>query len=166
MNQRAFTLIEVMIVTIMIAVISVGVSLSFGGIRKSTAFNEHQTRVVEVIQKARGLSLSHRVHNNEPIDHYKLGLYRYKAILTSDGPGGVELIDEFKFDTTVWDIEIDVPIDVYYFPPYGDICFTPNCDGTDPTSKTINLYSTSDPNYITEITIDVYGGFPEIDENP
>lgn len=165
MNTRAFTLIEVMIVTILVGILSVGLSLSFGGIRESTAFGQHQTRVVEIIQKARGLSLSNRLLNDQPIDSYFLYITNEGIALHVTGPGGVEEVDRFDFDRSNWDFQIDTVFDVYYFPPYGDICFTESCN-SGLTSRSFHLYSPSNPELDTQITIDIYGGFPEIDETP
>jgi prepilin-type N-terminal cleavage/methylation domain-containing protein len=169
MEKPAFTFIELMVSTAIIAIISVTTALTIQTTRVRSAFRNYETQIVHLAQQARSASLSNLriggledIESSEEVIHYQLAIRGAGVQLNAVGE---TLVEELGIVNIADDpsIEIGPIFDVYYFPPYGDVCFNPSCTPDPITEKTFTINSIYTDIY-TEITIDVYGGFPEVEE--
>lgn len=165
MKRRAFTLIEMLLVVSMTAIIAVTMSFSIRNVQERATFKEHQQEIVAIFQTARTLALSNLLLDGQVAEFYVIEVAsNYMTLNAGFADGSGQSIEVLEFDE---EFEADTGVDsatFYYFPPAGEVCFVYTCDSGS-TSKTISLLSTQ-ADYETEITIDIYGGYPEINENP
>ena len=161
-DHRAFTLIEMMIVTVIVAILALGLLFAFQGTKDKADFSNQQTQVVNLIQEARGLSLSNLMVGDEIAQYYLLSVQRGSVTLSSVAESGTLL----EVGMVTFEGDVSVPrgttFDTYYFPPYGDVCFSEDCAATDPTEDTFTL---TDGVNESDITITIYGGYPEVVDN-
>jgi prepilin-type N-terminal cleavage/methylation domain-containing protein len=175
MKHRAFTLVEIVIVIMIVAIISVALALSFTESKKHAEFKQVKADVTNIIQQARSLSLANILidgsgSNQFETDYYLLDFQVDSLTLTAYGTDSHDHpidseIDSLEF-TSSTGIELDAAVDVYYVPPYGEVCFSyaSGCDydaDTD-TSKELNL-TRDGSDQSASITISIYSGYPEID---
>jgi prepilin-type N-terminal cleavage/methylation domain-containing protein len=177
-SQPAFTLIEVTIVVVIMAVLTVALALSFTGARTRATFTDQQLQVVNIIQKARGLSLSNSLDSRDNvIDYYRLYVdslaptITLSSITTTDA--GLEVEQEVDsveleegFQIIILDEDGDPSGDwdfaACYIPPYGEIQFGFGCSDRD-TEMSFALSNSTIDREVT-ITISVHGGYPEVTE--
>gem|GEM_PF-1720085 len=168
-RTRAFTLIEMMIVTVIMAILAIGLLFAFQGTKDKADFSNQQIQVVNLIQEARGLSLSNLMVESGGTDYvaeyYKLEIAPAAVSLTAhadtdeDGIADASVeIGEVTFEGDVF-VRLSTIFDAYYYPPYGDVCID-DCS-TGPTQDTFTL---TDGVNETDITITIYGGYPEVEE--
>ncbi|MBT4385113.1 type II secretion system protein [Candidatus Peregrinibacteria bacterium] len=183
-TKPAFTLIEVIVVTSMVAILSMGFALNIDKIRKRGNFHAVQNEIVGVLQNARSLSLSNQLRTNEgdgidyPVKYYRimikengLGLDAYLDMPGAD-PLPQENLTLVDFDSmTEEDFSIidnmvaDRNLLVFYFPPYGEICFN-NKDCSSASIEKTFRFHTDDDEFATEMTLSIHGGTVEINEEP
>ncbi len=164
LQRHAYTLIEILIVISVIAILSVSLVFSFGGLQKKANFDDQKIQTLHLMQKARSLALSSMVVNDdtsnpEPTDYYLLAITPITLTLSAHGTEGTDLsLDTLDFGT---DYSIDKSLDIYYFPPNAEICFTdPEC--TDVSDQTFTLTS-SDSKHSATFSITAQGGYPEVE---
>ena len=158
-RAKAFTLMELLIVIVILAVLSVLLGTSYIKMASAARFNNAKTDIVNMIQKARSLSLSNiLINDTEPTDYYVLTLEvgevsieAYASDGTSETITSLPLDSSFSFDTS---------LSVLYVPPYGDVCFDNiACASTDTTR---DLILTDTYGHTATFTIDVNGGYVEV----
>ena len=163
-RQSAFTLYEIIIVIMMIAVVSVGLAISFGGTKTKVEFEAYETEIVNIMQVARGKSLANTlVGEDEETDYYLLDVNTDGMSLTAYGvdygeSGAADPIEISSF-TLEDGYEINREFEVYYFPPYGELCFEVDCSGTS-SSKQFRIDSPNSE-YFTRYLLNLHGGYPE-----
>jgi type II secretory pathway pseudopilin PulG len=161
-RHAAFTLGELMIAIMIIAILSISMVVNFSRSEQKAIFDDYRAQILAVMQQARGLSLSNILveeSTREETDYYVLELKTDGITLTAWGVDGsdVDIVD-FDFEEGY---EFTTDTYIYYFPPFGDICFTndPTCSGGT-TGKTFTFQST-DGNYSQRYAFTIYGGYPE-----
>lgn len=157
-GSRAFTLIEFMIVTAILAILTSGIVVSLNAGRSKAKYRDHQNKIVNMYQTARALSTSNRLLTNVQAEYYHVNLSTGTIYLEGvDIVGTPTLIDQFDFDPA---ITIDNPFDIYYYTPFGKACFTLGCPGgTDIKQFTIN---SDEIDYNIDIAVTYTTGFPEV----
>ena len=167
--KPAFNLIELLITTTVVAILATVAAFSFSGAKNGATFNDQKTKVVDMLQQARSYSLSNVLVDSgtgEATDYYRLDIGENTLTLTAVGTSGtisateldsIELLDGYRieFSSGAPDLEI------YYFPPYGEICFSAsNC--SDSTTEKSFVLSGPDEREAT-ITLNVFAGYPEVE---
>jgi prepilin-type N-terminal cleavage/methylation domain-containing protein len=163
-TQKAFSLVEILIVMTILVVISTSLALSFGDSKQKVVFNDYEQQIVNMMQQARGLSLANiLVAEDEETDYYQLSFARTGLTLTALGVG-----DDAGSDPTEEEINslnfsegynFDLAFDIYYFPPFGDICFSSDC--SDGESLQRFTFSLDESDFSTEYIFNIQGGYPE-----
>lgn len=165
MKHRAFTLIEIIIVIMVVAILSTGLALSFSNGRGQAAFKDAQYQITNIIQEARALSLSNVLIEDTGVeaDYYLLDITASELTLTAYGMGESAAVEHEIQSVTLSDgVEIDSGLQVYYIPPYGDLCFTYAgiCNYTTTESSFTLIRENSDQT--ATFTLSIYSGYPEI----
>lgn len=166
-NKLAFTLIEILIVVAIISILTGGFVISFNNLRIKGDFEDHEAGILSLINQARTLSLSNVQHDTgEATAYYDLGVSvdsNSLILSTYDINGISQTIDRYDLDESTH-IYVDScgssssGFSINYTPPYGEISFS-----DDTQRKTIYICSEENPDYSTRITIDIFGGFPEVE---
>lgn len=167
MKKPAFTFIEVLVVTIIIAILSMAVALSFQGTRDKIAFDNTKNEMVSFVQKARSLSLANLlIEDTYPTEYYKLTINEDGMEIVAYGESGTvsESIDTLELTEGhgIYPYSADVGMPIYYFPPFGDICLTDelsDCD-TAGTTREFMLYNAEGTREV-EFVISTTGGYLE-----
>ncbi len=156
---RAFTLIELMIVVMIMAILSVALMVTTQrGILKAT-FDDQVIEITGLIEKARGYALSnYLVNDTEPAEYYRLRVQTGQMSLIAMGETDSETLVTLTYEG---DCSMSTNTSVYYIPPNGDICFNSSCSSST-TSKTFTFSSDDYDTYQTQFTITKYGGYPEL----
>lgn len=163
-----FTLIEILIVVTIISILTGGFVISFNNLRIKGDFEDHEAGVLSLINQARTLALSNVQHDTgEATAYYELGVSvdsNALVLSTYDINGISQTIDRYDLDDST-SIYSDACGDnssggfsIIYTPPYGEISFS-----DDSQIKTLYICSEDNLDYNTSITIDIYGGFPEVE---
>ncbi len=161
-KRPAFTFIELLIVIIIMAILSVALAISYQRVQLKVRYDAHVNAIVELFQRARSLSLSTlMIDDTEPVEFYYLAVGEGDVVLTAEGGGLSEELDRFTFDN---DIMIDTELEIYYFPPYGDICLgASGCNDPifvgPPETENVTVLSDASGVYSTEFTITNVGGY-------
>jgi prepilin-type N-terminal cleavage/methylation domain-containing protein len=169
-SPRAFTLIELIISLLFIAILAMALYSNFSrGVLKAR-FDDEVVAITDIIEEARGYSFtSVLIEDTEPTDYYLLSIettgISLEAYATNASGTVSETIKEITFDTR---FTIDAPESIYYFPPEGDICFqfidAEDFD-CDPDINEIDFtLADSTGTYDQTININVYGGYPELED--
>lgn len=161
-THAAFTLIEVTIVVIIMAILSVSLALAYQEIQLKVRFDAHVNRITGIFQEARSSSLSNRmIDGTDPTAYYELSLDTTSITLTAyaNDPSVNEILDTYAFDS---DITLSSSAnDIYYFPPTGEVCIsTPDCDSGDPDLRFI--LGNSDSTRFTQFDLTTVGGYVDV----
>ncbi|MEK7146233.1 MAG: type II secretion system protein [Patescibacteria group bacterium] len=158
-KNPAFTLIEILIVVILMGILTATVAVSFTRSKDKAVFRDNQTQIINMFQKARSLAISNLLTEGDEAIYYLVEITEDFIYLWTEGEaGGSEELDRFYFDD---DITVTPALEVYYFTPYGDVCFDIDCTDTD-TEKTFTISSTSSTGYTATISISTFSGLPEL----
>lgn len=159
LRAKAFTLIELLMVIVLVAVLSVLLVTSFVSLSSNARFNNTKTQIVSMIEKARSLSLSNiLINDTEPTDYYKLSLIDGMVTIDAHGPTLSESIATLSLDI---DFSFTTTLDVYYFPPYGDVCFNAS-DCSDLSTSAEVVLSNADASKTATFIFDVNGGYVNV----
>ena len=162
-RAKAFTFIELLMVITMMGILSVILGLSYTKLQTLTRFKNEKTQIVNMIEKAHSLSLSSiLINDTEPTDYYELSITPSTLSLDAYASDGTttENIDSLSLER---DFSFDLSVDIFYFPPYGDVCFdVSTCDSAD-TSKTREVTLSDSSTDTATFTIDVNGGYVNVD---
>lgn len=154
---RAFTLVEFIIVITIIAIMATGFALSFTRSKKSATFNDYETQIVSILQKARGLSFSDLNVESIDVDHYDLDIQTTSVTLNAINSTGTTV--ELEKISLPSEYRINSAFHVYYTPPNGEVTIN---DGSNVRSFT---FYTTDSAYSSTIVISTFGsGYPEIED--
>jgi prepilin-type N-terminal cleavage/methylation domain-containing protein len=170
MKHRAYTLVEVLVVVMITALITVGLALSLSNGRGHAQFKQYQSDITNIIQQARTLSLANILITVSGVDYetdyYELAFAEDSVTLTAYGDSGAvsSEIDSVTFEES-YGIALDAAQTIYYLPPYGEVCFTysSGCDYTTDTdtSKDLVLARENSDQSVT-FTVSIYSGYPEV----
>lgn len=178
--KPAFTLIEILVVTALVAITTISVAVSLPNSKNRAHFHDNQLKVTDIIQKARARSLSTLLLESQttpgefsPSVHYGLDVHRFfiRTFVMAEN-GTMEELDRVdlknnayitRYDNTECTVlGTDIPcITVFYQLPNGNVCFSENCNDESCGSRSFLLHSENDE-YVTQFIIDIVGGFPEI----
>lgn len=158
-RTRAFSLIELLIVITILAILSTLFVLSYNSIRLQTRFNAQKNEIVRLVEEARSLSLSSIfVNDAEPTNYYLLTLSPSSVSIEAFGDTGSETIDSIPIES---DMSLDTTLEVFYLPPYGDVCFvSETCPEPQSQSETVTLTSGT---LTASFTIDGNGGYVTVE---
>lgn len=157
-KSRAFTLIEVFIIVLIVSIVTVSMALGFGENRDRAEFKSYETELISLMQEARNLGFSNLSVDGVNIDYYVLSFETSAVTLTgfdesaatSTVVNSIELSADYRINST---------FDITYTPPDADISIS---DGS--SSKDFTIYKENSPLY-TIIRVSVFGGgYPEIVE--
>lgn len=161
-TRSAFTLIELTIVVIIMAILSVSLALAYQNIQLKVRFDAHVSRIISIFQEARSSSLSNRmIDGTDPTAYYELSLDTTSITLTAyaNDTSINEVLDTYTFDS---DISLSSSVnDIYYFPPTGEVCIsTPDCGSGDSDLRFI--LSSSDSTRFTQFDLTTVGGYVDV----
>jgi len=161
LRPLAFTLIELMLAIIIIAVLTTGFALTFQRATLKATFDDQVTQITAIIEKAGSYALSNLlVNDSEPAEYYYLYIMTSKITLSAvDADGASETLETFTFEDG---FTMNAAAKIYYFPPDGTVCFSTDCSDTTTTKRV--TFRDSDRTYQTRFAITKYGGYPEITE--
>lgn len=181
-RRPAFTLIEVLVVSMIIGILAITMAVSFSGSRENAKHNSNKDEIYNFFQKARGLSFnSVFVNGSEELDYYLMTVGEDEMTLVAVGTGSeteevasVDVADDLMITFENY-YEGASEITLYYFPPYGTLCFQDDLSGCDekPTWATVEVGDTiyvelisenGEEEYNVVFSIDKHGGFVEIEE--
>ncbi len=161
LRAKAFTLVELLIVIVILAVLCVLLATSYIKLASAARFNNAKTDIVNMIQKARSLALSNILINDDPdypTEYYVLTLEADEVTIDAYASDGThESLETLTLDSS---FRFSSPIEAYYFPPYGAVCFNGETCADTSTSKTTTLTDTY--SHTATFTIDVNGGYVEV----
>lgn len=158
-KKPAFTLIEILIVVILMAILTMTVAVSFDRSHDKAVFRDNQTEIINIFQKARSLAISNLLTEGDEALYYLVEITEDFIYLWTEGAaGGSEELARFYYDD---DITVEPALEIFYFTPYGDVCFDIGCTDTD-TEKTFTISSTSNTGYTATISISTFSGLPEL----
>ncbi len=119
--------------------------------------------MLDLMQKARGSALSSvlvedpdGVADSEPVAYYKLSIQTNAITLTAVSTSFAAEIESLSFENG---ITLSPVIEVYYFPPYGEVCFDVAC--TDKTTQYKNFTLQDATGEDVTYRISRHGGHPE-----
>jgi len=160
-RRPAFTLIELFLVIIITAVLSTALAVSMQKTTLKANFDDQVLNIRRLVEEARGYSLSNYLVNDlAPAEYYLLSVTTTDLSLSAVADDGTtEELDSLTFATGY---AMSEPMTVYYVPPYGEVCFAYPCDGV--LTEDSMVFSDTNSTYEAMITIDIYGGFAEIEE--
>ncbi len=162
-SVRAFTLIELTITIVILAVITVALASRFAQGNASARFNGQIREIEQIIQRARGYSLSSTlISDTEPADYYVLTLSSTSMVLEAYGPTLSEEVSRYDAARGL-ELKDYTAEHIYYFPPDGEICFEDSACTSSLTE--ISFLLTDDTNELKQpFTINKYGGYPETED--
>ncbi|MFA5854983.1 MAG: type II secretion system protein [Candidatus Gracilibacteria bacterium] len=170
-NPRAFTLIELLIVMTIMAFLSVALAVSFSGANQKAAFDDQKLQLINLIQTARSRSFSNVLsEDGRPTEYYLLIIMPTFAAVEahySDTESDFEVLDKFTYGSgyeasgSAAGPEL---MKVYYTPPNGEVCFGSSCPATsDVTPEQTITFRNKAHTLSTTITVDLYGGFADVE---
>lgn len=169
-SRLAFTLLEVTIVILIMAIMTATLAWAFRRSQVRSQFDAQVTEIVGLFQEARALSLSQVIVNGtDPADHYILTVEQNELRLEAAYDSGSETLDNISLDYN-WFISLngqeaaEEAIEFFYYPPEGDICIAGDCSNNAETAAV--FYLVDDENELsTQFTVSVFGGYPELLES-
>lgn len=150
--KKAFTLLELMIVITIMAILTMALVFSFNNATLKAKFDNEKTKITNIVAQARSKSFSNiLLESGEVAEYYLLTIDTTKSTLTAVNETTSEIIDTFDYETGIF---ITDKIEVYYFPPYGEVCFDIDCVSTEESIST----RLTDNNSVYMSTISIYQG--------
>lgn len=164
-KKTAFTFIELILVITLLAILSTAVILGWRQNQIHAQFRDLETKIISMIQKARGLSLSNLTIENAdesiPVEYYLLNISETSLSIQAIGQDSAATAEEIDVLEFPEGFSLDTTFEVYYFPPYGEVCWESDCPDDFEEEKTFTL-STEFSNENQEFGISIYGGYPEL----
>jgi len=160
-RRAAFTFIELIVVITMMAILATILAVSFQNLRLSSRFNDQKVKIVSLIEGARSQALSNiLVNGTAPTSYYLLDIESTAITLTAVAEDATS--ETLKTLTLDSDMTLaTVPLEIYYFPPYGDVCFDSACADTTTISKDFTLSDSTGAKTAT-FTLNVNGGYVDV----
>ena len=160
LHPLAFTLIELMLAIIIIAVLTTGFALTFQRATLKATFDDQVTQITAIIEKAGSYALSNYLVNEaDPAEYYYLYIRTDTITLSAVNDSDSETLETLTFEDG---FTMNAAAKIYYFPPDGTVCFSTTCSDTTTTKRV--TFRDSDRTYQTRFAITKYGGYPEITE--
>lgn len=163
LEAPAFTMIELLIGIIIIAVLSVAIAVNLSRGALKANFDDQVVEIVHVLEQARSYSLTNfLISDTEPADYYLITVTSAGVRLDAYGPTLDSGLENVTLDDGFSIEDITGSEYAFYFPPEGEICFdTPDCaSGVNEISFTV---VDSSGTYSSQITLNIYGGYPEVE---
>ncbi len=163
-KHAAFTFIELIIVVIIMAILSISLAVAYQNVQLKVRFDAHVSTITELFQQARTLSLSTlMINGTDPTYYYALSLgttsVTLKAYATDTSV--TQTLETFTYDS---DMRLtSSAIAIYYFPPSGEICIGSASCSSGATEANITFGSRSGT-YSTEFTITTAGGYVDVEQ--
>ena len=167
MNPRpAYTLLEALIVAVLIAILSMGFTVSVQDVIERNALKSNETQVASLIQEARSMALSNKLVNGGNVDFYILQLTATQIELMTDDGTALSTVAFTKGVTASWEGDCSGQWRIFYYTKDGSLSFdTPGGCTEDTRSREFTLHSPQDK-YQARYSVDVYGGFPQALSEP
>lgn len=161
LRAPAFTMIELLIGIIIIAVLSVAIAVNLSRGALKANFDDQVLQVVSIVEQARNYSLNnYLINDTDPAEYYLLTIAPTGLTLEAHGASAssvtleeVTLEDGFVISVTTDDT-------IYYVPPYGQIYIESETSGT---TELPFIISDENGTYNTVVTVNIYGGYPEVE---
>ena len=161
-KHAAFTLIELTIVIIIMAILSVAMAVSCQKVQLKVRYDANVDAITELFQRARSMSLSTlMIDGTDPTYYYELYLDSGSITLTaySTNSSVYETLDSFDYDAGM-DIT-SLPIGMYYFPPSGEVCIGAASCASGATQASIT-FEDDTGTHSTSFTITTAGGYVDV----
>lgn len=165
LRPPAFTMIELLIAIIIIAVLSVAIAVNLSRGALKANFDDQLVGIVHVLEQARTYSLTNfLIEDTEPADYYLITIAETGVTLEAYGSSGltstlenVELADGFTISATS---TTTLPQSIYYVPPDGDIYIESETSGITEFEFSVEDDSGT---YSETVSLNIYGGYPEVE---
>ena len=159
-SKPAFTMIELLIAIIIIAVLSVAIAVNLGrGVLKAR-FDDQLIEIVHIIEQARSYSLNnYLIGDTDPAEYYSLAIDSSGLTLTAHGASSSISLEEVELEDG-FTITVIVDNTIYYVPPYGSIYIGSETSGT---TELLFMVGDDSGTYSALITLNIYGGYPEVE---
>ena len=162
-RHAAFTFIEVIIVVIIMAILSISMAVAFQNVQLKVRFDKNVSRITELFQQARTLSLSTlMIDGTDPTYYYalNLGTSSVTLIAYAADTSVTQTLETFTYDSDMY--LNDLAIGIYYFPPSGEICIGAASCASGATEAEITFADRSGT-YSTQFTITTAGGYVDVE---
>lgn len=162
-NHPAFTFIEMMIVVVIMAVLSMSIALAYQKIHLKMRYEANVTALTALFQQARSVSLSTiLINGTEPAAYYKLTVQRGYARLDAYAADETtsKLIERVDYDSGM-NIST-AALFVYYFPPNGEVCLD-NSSCTGAASGSVTFEDTGGT-YATQFSVTAAGAYVDVEK--
>lgn len=158
---------EMFIVTVIVAILSTTLFLSFSrGIQKAE-FDDQLNTIIRIMEKVRGYSLSNVLVNeleSAPAEYYLLIIaedYIQLEVYAEDG--SKETLNYYEFEGD-YKTDAENPLYVYFFPPYGELCFSNDAQCENEETEKSFIFQSADGLQKKTIRLNIHGGYPEVEE--
>lgn len=159
--RPAYTLLEALIVAVLIAILSMGFTVSVQDVIERNALKSNETQVASLIQEARSMALSNKLVNGGNVDFYILQLTATQIELMTDDGTALSTVAFTKGVTASWEDDCSGQWRIFYYTKDGSLSFDNPGGCTEGTrSREFTLHSPQDK-YQARYSVDVYGGFPQ-----
>lgn len=163
-KHAAFTFIELLIVIIIMAVLSISLAVAYQRVQLKVRFDKNVSRITELFQQARTLSLSTlMIEGTDPTYYYVLELDASSVTLSAyaSDPSIYETLETFTVDS---DMSLtSTASGIYYLPPSGEVCIDAETCDTGTTEAALIL-SDLTGTYSTVFTLTTAGGYVDVEQ--
>lgn len=165
--RPAYTLLEALIVAVLIAILSMGFTVSVQDVIERNALKSNETQVASLIQEARSMALSNKLVNGENVDFYLLQLSNTDIELRTNDGTVLSNVPLTKGVTADWEFDdCSEKWRIWYSTKDGSLSFDePGGCASGARSREFTLHSPQDK-YQAHYSVDVYGGFPQALSEP
>lgn len=162
MPRPAYTLLEALIVAVLIAILSVGFTVSVQDVIERNALKSNEAQIVSLIQEARNMALSNKLVDGQNVDFYTLQLSPSQIDLMTDDGTVLSTLVFTKGVTASWEFDgCSEEWRIFYYTKDASLAFDkPGGCAEGTRSREFTLHSPQDK-YKTRYSVDVYGGFPQ-----
>lgn len=160
LRAPAFTMIELLIAIIIIAVLSVAIAVNLSRGALKAKFDDQVLQVTHIIEQARSYSLNnYLINDTDPVEYYLLTVAPTGLTLEAYGASSPATLEEVTLEDG-FVISITTDDTIYYVPPYGQIYIESETSGT---TELPFVISDENGTYNTIVTVNIYGGYPEVE---
>lgn len=159
--HSGFTLIELTIVILIIAILSLGLLTQFKGATEKARFKAQAQNVLRIMQNARSMSLTRKLIADSPVEYYKLDVtedFVNLAAVAEDG--SPEQLEYYEFENGY---AMDSDFSAYFFSPSGSLCFTDELSSCDSAGTEESVrFETETGALSATFTLNINGSYPEL----
>lgn len=162
LRPPAFTMIELLIAIIIIAVLSVAIAVNLSRGALKANFDDQLIQIVHVMEQARSYSLNnYLIDDTDPTQYYRLTFRSSMVTLKAYGATLDVILERVELDDGFTISAGTLPQEIYYIPPYGDMYIESESSGLTEFEFTVD----DDTGVYSEtISVNVYGGYPEVED--